>query len=117
MRKQTQFWGVFALSLSLVFLLCACGSAVNEMRILGTWSGGGDLDLLGLEAPFEFARQWTFSDDGTATALVDSENVEFTYSITDDTLTLSSPEMSWGVSYKIKGDTLTIDNAEFTKIG
>ena len=118
-----RFLSLILLALTLSLLLTSCGTP--QEKLVGTWVGNGDLDILGLEAPFEFASQWTFRDDGTAVAIVDSTPVEFsTYrtSADGDTLTLimDDSETGCGIGYKIKGDVLLIQMgksyAEFTKV-
>lgn len=103
--------------LTLLFL-CACS---YESKIVGTWSGDGTLDMKGMNAPFEFAAQWVFNADGTVIVTVGEEEIQFKYSMTDDTLTLNGDELTWGVLYKITGNTLSIEtgdsDATFTKTG
>lgn len=44
------------------------------------------------------------------------KDIELHYYASDDTLTLNDGgEVSWGVSYEVKGDTLRIGNAACTK--
>ena len=106
---------IIALSL---LLLCSCS---YESKIIGTWSGDGTLDMMGMHAPFEFATQWVFNADGPAVVTVGEEEIQFKYSMTDDTLTLNGDELTWGVLYKITGNTLSIktgnSDAAFTKTG
>lgn len=123
MKTLRQALAISVLSFILVLSLCACGN--HQKKLVGTWAGNGDLDILGSETPFEFAQQWTFRDDGTAVVLVDSEPVEFSiYRVSDDgdtlTLIMDGSETSWGILYQIKGDTLSIKTgsgyAEFTRV-
>ena len=50
---------------------------------------------------------------------VGENEVHFQYSMTDDTITLKTPECSWGIGYQINGSTLRIKTgdgyAEFMK--
>lgn len=106
-------------SVLLLAALCGCGS--YESRVEGTWQGDGSLkmDLYGVEgpAPFDGVEQWVFDGDSTAIATVNGRDVELHYYITDDTLTLNDGgEVSWGVRYELKGSTLRILEAEFTKV-
>ena len=100
-----------------LLLLCACSYG---SKIVGTWSGDGTLDMKGMHAPFEFATQWVFRTDGTAVVTVGEEEIKFKYSMTDDTLTLNGEELTWGILYKITGNTLSIETgnalATFQKI-
>ena len=76
--------------------------------------------MKGMHAPFEFATQWVFRTDGTAVVTVGEEEIKFKYSMTDDTLTLNGEELTWGILYKITGNTLSIETgnalATFQKI-
>lgn len=94
-------------------MLCACS---HEAKLEGTWQGDGSLDMLGMEAPYEFATQWRFNSDGTVVVTAGEETVEFRYSVTDDTLTLNGEELSWGVLYQVKDDTLSIETGDGTAL-
>ena len=78
--------------------------------ITGTWEGS----LPG--TPLGSASQITFYADGSGIAVGDEGSTEFTYALTDDTLTLRLGELGWGVGYRIKGDTLTIRNSDFIRV-
>lgn len=101
---------------SLLLLLCSCDPAA---KAVGTWQSDGTLEILGGTAPFEHADQLIFRQNGTAAAAVGADEIEFTYSMTDDTLTLSDGSLSWGVPYTLKGNTLSIGSGDgyaiFTK--
>lgn len=116
MKKYNRLVATIAICFSLILL----GSCSPDDKLVGTWQGDGSLDLLGMEAPYEFATQWIFTEDGTAIVNVGEEELEFKYSATDDTLTLNGGEMSWGVLYRVKGKTLSIETgdgaAAFTKV-
>ena len=92
----------------------------HKIKIIGTWQGDGSLDILGMEAPYEFADQRTFQADGSSVVTVGENKVHFQYSMTDDTITLKTPELSWGIGYRINGSTLRIKTgdgyAEFVKV-
>lgn len=50
-------------------------------------------------------------------ATVGGRDLEFRYYASDDTLTLNDGgEVSWGVPYELKSDTLRIGNATYTKV-
>lgn len=111
-------WIRITACLLVLLALCSCG---HESKVAGTWQGDGSLTLGtgGVEepAPFEGAERWVFDGESTAIATVDGTDVEFHYYATDDTLTLNDGgEVSWGVQYERKGDTLRISQAEFTKV-
>ena len=114
MKKKILY--VISASIMISAVLCSCG---NKANMKGAWQGDGSLDMLGMDAPYEFATQMEF--DGASTVVITNNEgaLEFTYSMTDDTLTLNDGKMSWGVSYTIKGNTLSIKTgngfATFTK--
>ena len=105
MKCYSRYFAVFVTCMSLV-LLCSCSP---ESLLVGTWQGDGSLDMLGMEAPYEFATQWSFDKEGTVIVRVGEEKLEFKYSATDDTLTLNGNKMSWGMIYNVNGKQLTID--------
>lgn len=105
--------------LLLLLTLCACGS--YESRLAGAWQGDGSLDVGVEEAdgpmPFNGAERWEFDGDSTVIATVDGREMKLHYYASDDTLTLNDGgEMSWGVQYELKGNTLRIGGAEFAKV-
>lgn len=104
---------VLALSICTVFLLCSCG---NQGKIIGTWKGDSSMSVLNEDMPFKNIEQLTFFTDGTGQVFGDSGYTDFTYAMTDDTLTLRFEEISWGLPYKIGGDTLTIRDSVFTRL-
>ena len=110
---------ISAAALCLCLCLCACSP---ETKIVGTWSLNSGADPTDMGFPFDSAVTWTFRSDGTATAEVpdaDStvESQEYRFTMTDDTLTLttddvnsiSTDEMSYGILYELDGDTLTLN--------
>lgn len=116
MKRYNRYMAAFAMCMGLWLL----GSCSHESSLVGTWQGDGSLDMAAMEAPYEFATQWIFDNEGNVVVKVGEEEVEFKYSATDDTLTLNGSEMSWGVLYEVKGKQLTIDTggdkAVFKKI-
>lgn len=113
-------WGKLAASLLLLLTLCACGN--YESRVEGAWQGDGSLrfDFEDAENPpsFASAEQWVFDGNGTAIATVRDVEVMCSYRMTGDTLTLNDGgAVSWGIRYELKGGTLRIGSAEFTKAG
>lgn len=105
--------------LLLLLALCACGS--YESRIAGTWQGDGSLDS-GMEGadpppPFDGAERWVFDGKESAIVTVDGRDIQLHYYASDDTLTLNDGgEVSWGVLYERKGDTLRVGGAEFVRV-
>lgn len=102
-------------------LLLALGACSYEGRLAGTWQGDGSLGMgagaVDGPVPFHGAQRWVFDGEETAVATVDGSEVTLHYYATDDTLTLNDGgEVSWGVPYERKGDTLRIAGAEFAKV-
>jgi len=91
--------------LCLALLLCGCS---REAKVVGTWVSCGTPDIKGSDFAFKRADQWTFTEEGTALVTVDGETTEYGYSLSDDTLTLNGETISYGVRYKLKGDTFSI---------
>lgn len=106
----------------LLLLLALCGCGGYESKVAGTWQGDGSLDSgiageIDGPPPFDGAAQWVFDGKETAVATVDGKDLELHYYASDDTLTLNAGgEMSWGVRYELKGDTLRIGNAAYTRV-
>lgn len=99
-----------ALAVLMAICLLACSYAD---RIEGAWNGTGDFSING-----DFhVTQIVFEDDGTGFAIGIGENVEFTYSLSDDIVTVRFSEKSHRpIPYEIDGDILTLDGrAVFTK--
>ncbi|MBQ4574109.1 MAG: hypothetical protein IJA85_02835 [Clostridia bacterium] len=102
-----------------LIMFTSCG---YEKKIVGTWVGEGYFDSHGEDVPFEYVEQLTFTDDGSGYALGEGKQTNFTYKLTDDTLTLifEELELAWGRQYEIHNDTLTVGAGEhssvFTKI-
>ena len=95
----------------MVICLLACSYAD---RIEGAWNGTGDFSING----DLYVTQIVFEDDGTGFAIGVGENVEFTYSLSDDIITVKFSENSHRpIPYEIDGDILTLDGrAVFTKV-
>lgn len=106
--------------LLLLLALCACGS--YEAKVTGIWQGDGSLDAgiageIDGPRPFDGAEQWEFDGEERAVATVGGREIEFHYYASDSTLTLNDGgEVSWGIRYEVKGDTLNIGNATYTKV-
>lgn len=111
--------GKMAACLLLLLALCACGS--YESKVAGVWQGDGSLDC-GMEGadpspPFDGAERWEFDGTERAVATVGGRDLELHYYASDDTLTLNDGgEVSWGVPYEVKGNTLCVGNATYTKV-
>ncbi len=112
MKKQTASLILVVLSF---ILLTSCG---YEKKLIGTWVGEGYFDSHGEEVPFEYVEQLTFTDDGSGYALSDGKHVNFTYKLTDDTLTLvfEEIEFAWGRQYEVHNDTLTIGSGSHSSV-
>ena len=96
----------------LAALLCGCS---REARVVGTWVSSSAAGVSG-GLDFTRATQWTFTEEGTVTVVLDGEAEEYRYSMSDDTLTLNGEEISYGMRYELKGDTLTFDGAVYKKV-
>lgn len=101
-------------ALCLCLGLCACSP---ETKILGTWSLDSGTAPSDLGFPFDSAVTWTFRSDRTATAEIPNEDgtvgsQEYGFTMTDDTLTLTTDEISYGILYELDGDTLTLNPKE-----
>ena len=112
---------VFLSAAALCFCLCLCACS-PETKIVGTWSLNSGADPTDMGFPFDSAVTWTFRSDGTATAGVSNADggvvdQTYGYTLTDDTLTLttddvnsiSTDEISYGILYELDGDTLTLN--------
>lgn len=103
----------------LLLLLALCGCRY-EGSFEGAWQGDGSLAVRTDErepVSFDGAERWVFDGEDTAVATVKGRRVECRYYATDSTLTLNAGgEISWGVRYEMKGDTLRIGNAYYTKV-
>lgn len=107
------------LTVCFLLLLALCGCRY-EGRFEGTWQGDGSLEVRTDEVTpisFDGAERWVFDGEGTAIATVRGKQVECRYYATDDALTLNGgEEMSYSLRYELKGDTLRIGNAYYTKV-
>lgn len=112
--------GKLAACLLLLLALCACGS--HESKVAGVWQGDGSLDAgaagtVDGTRPFDGAERWVFDGEATAIATVGGRDITLHYYASDDTLTLNDGgEVSWGVLYEVKGDSLRIGNATYTRV-
>ena len=104
---------VFLSAAALCFCLCLCACS-PETKIVGTWSLNSGADPTDMGFPFDSAVTWTFRSDHTATAEIPVADggvdvQEYGYTMTDDTLTLTTDEISYGILYELDGDTLTLN--------
>ncbi len=109
MKKIT----VILLTLTIVFLftLTSCGSL--EKKIVGTWTYESSI------AGIKTETKYIFRADGTgATTTVADIEMPFTYSISDDQLTITNTELGISKStvytVEIKGDTLKMTKGSDT---
>ena len=110
-------------AVTLVLMLGSCHQAVYNLEFMvGTWEGDGKLDLfamemeLGEEILFDTVEILHFAADGTGYMACGTEKMEFTFVMTDDTLTFRFPEIAMGRPYIIKNGLLIIDQSEFRRI-
>jgi len=110
-------------ALTIVLLFGSCNQvAKNRDRLIGTWEGDGTLELmtmemeLGEELPFDVVEILHFAADGSGYLSDGTNKMEFSYKLTDDTLTFQFPEISMGRPYQFTGDTLVVSHSEFRRI-
>ena len=101
-----------------LFFLSGCS---HEAKLLGRWEGDGTLDFPETEVPMEFASALHFYEDGSLRIEHGSTFEIFSFSATDDTLTISDGEVGWGIPYTRKGNTLHFRTASedsiFIRVG
>ncbi len=121
--KKNRILSLILAALTLVLLLGSCNAAEqNRAKLVGTWEGDGTLDLmamemeLGEEIPFDYVEILHFAADGSGYMSDGVERMEFTYDLTDDTLSFRFPEIGMGLVYKFMDDLLTISGSEFRRI-
>jgi len=121
MKNNLKWIKVFVI-ISLCALLLGAYGIKNKLRsltLVGSWYGNGTFDILGIDAPFEFATELEFNEDGTLDVTVNDETTTYKYSATDDTITIQGEDMSWGVYYTLKVTSLNLktgsDFSTFTK--
>lgn len=123
MKRNKGILSLVLAAVSLVLLLGSCGNsaAANQKKSVGIWQGMGDLGFeqmemeMESEMPFDYVETLFFAEDGSGYMAGQGQKMDFTYVMTDDTLTLRLPEVGWGMVYEIDGDTLTVRDSEFTR--
>lgn len=93
-------------------------NAQPQQAILGTWQGDDAMEFLG-ETPLDGAERLEFHRDGSGTATANGVEADFTWSIapagTQDLLVLQVGERTYGRRVSIHGNTMTLDEIEFTR--
>ena len=109
---------ILLISLMLAALLITSCAARNERLIAGVWSGSGELVLE--ELPLDGADLLIFNTDHSGYIAEGLHSRSFSWSVTDETLTLRFPDIAVGLAFRVDSDTLTIrhtaGNAEFTRM-
>ena len=121
--KKNRILCLLLAAVTLVLLFGSCNQvAKNRDKLIGTWEGDGTLELLsmemelGEELPVDYVEILHFSADGSGYLSNGEERMEFTYKLTDDTLTFQFPEIAMGRPYQFTGDTLLVSRSEFRRI-
>ena len=121
MKHNLKWIKVFATILLCTLLFSSCGmkNSLRGLTLVGSWCGDGTFDILGLDAPFEFATELKFNKDGTLDVTVNDETTTYKYSANDDTIAIQGEDMGWGVYYTVKGTSLNLktgsDFSTFTR--
>ena len=104
----------------IIVSLCSCGSQktddnktteIKADRLIGTWYG----EVNGMTSTY------TFEEGGVGTAINNAgTEIPFTYKVVDDTsidfeYNINGEKVAETSTYKIDGDTLTLDEVEFVK--
>lgn len=121
--KKNRILLLLLAAVTLVLLLGSCNVAErNRAKLIGTWEGDGTLELMGMEMelgkeiPFDYVEILHFASDGSGYMSNGAERMEFTYKLTDDTLTFQFPEIAMGRPYKFTDNILLVGNSEFRRI-
>lgn len=109
---------VSALLVLTIIGCCAFAYFNPYIKLVGTWTGDGTLDLLG-DSPFDGAVELTFSIDRTGCVVTEQGETTFTYDVHErkhgkwDVVTLDGGGgYSHGQRFYIDGKTLNIDRYE-----
>ena len=106
----------------LCLALCACGAKTPD--IVGTWEGSGTVSIIGENAPNpeEITERWTFTEDGIAAVEITTPETsfpatEFTYTLENGILTLTSNGRSTEFSCALAAESMTLnDTLVFTRV-
>ena len=88
-----------------------------HIKLVGTWSGDGTLDLLG-DSPFDGAIEITFFMDRTGYIATERGEANFTYDVQNSigkwslVILESADEFTYGQRFYIDGKTLNIEKDE-----
>lgn len=121
--KKNRIFALILVAMTVIFLLVSCNPTdKNRANLVGTWEGDGTLDLmamemeLGEELPFDVVEILHFAADGSGYMGDGEKRIEFTYDLTDDTLSFRFPDIGMGLAYKFTDDILTVSGSEFRRI-
>lgn len=113
-RMRVIALGIGAAYVLTIALLLMSGSVV------GTWAGDGQMDVPNMPFPLEKTTELKFKSDGTVIATsVSSTSGEtvvstYTYSLWNDTITVTENGISYGILYEVKRSKLYFGrNGEF----
>ena len=107
MKKRIKNPFIILIAVS-ILIFCLIVNAFNRQTIIGIWYGDNTFDIVGVDAPFEFATKLEFEADGTLTVTTENDVSTYKYSTTDDTITIQGEAASWGVYYELNGEVLKI---------
>ena len=80
-----------------ILIFCLIVNVFSRKTVVGVWYGDNTFDIVGVDAPFEFATKLEFEADGTLTVTTENDISTYKYSTTDDTITIQGETVSWGV--------------------
>ena len=112
--KKKVFIAVLTLLLLMIIGYCAFAHFNPHLKLVGTWTGDGTLDLLG-DSPFDGAAELAFFMDHTGQVVTGQGEADFTYNVQNkngkwDVLILKdADEYTYAEHFYVDGKTLNID--------
>lgn len=111
LSRKTRVILRLAVILLLIAFIVTVAYLTMRNTIIGTWTGDGSFAVPNLQFPLEHATilQFRIDKTGTMTSLsVDGTTLieEFSYSLWNDTITVTKDGVSYGILYTVKGNQL-----------